>query len=761
MNILPTDLKRKAKHISTVCDILSDDSNANLARKIFYQWYSKDYYRRKINLYQIIDHPDIDFIKANRQLIVVKLEKDGSIIRDVSDTTIHTTLNILGIKNAIIYTFFVKSGFVLRDRNQWSPHILSTCHDGFEKKTVKYDETMISPQKKRRRLASDSPIKGFNPNEWISASKLRNYSMDNGIIDIFQAVYRKKRRSSSNHMSYLAQRGIIFEKKVVDMLNKNFPITTVVSCMTDFDKKVVAYEKETIKLMKNGTPIIYQGLVMNRTGPLKGSYGIPDLIVRSDYINDIIDMPVLPEKHVSAPELNGKYHYVIVDIKHYDAHLCADAERLINSNEVRANKCQLYVYSHAIGSIQGYQPERAFILARKYHYYTHNLRFDNNKCLDRLAHIDYQGKDMQFVNKTIDAINWIKTLSSIKDISEVDFSNPDTRPNMKIDDGPRWAEQKMNIAMELGEPTLVWRCGVKNREEAFLNETPNIFDHNCTAETLGISPRYQKTVNGILEINRIADVDETMDYVRMEINDVVENPWMFEQKLEISIDYEMINEAITGDINVEHPTECNNILFEVGIAYRINGGKTMYETFVSPNLSLMGEYILLMRMYDFLENKTNEIIGKRAPIPCIYHWGNIERTFTANAISRLTPIISNCELKNINKLKKIRWHDLCQTFIDNPITVNGCFNFKLKNIATRLYELGLINTTWQKTEHNGCGDGMGAMITAHHAYQDAISNNTGVNTIPGMKHVVEYNKIDCMVVLEIVKLLRDKALSLS
>ena len=97
--------------------------------------------------------------------------------------------------------------------------------------------------------------------------------------------------------------------------------------------------------------------------------------------------------------------------------------------------------------------------------------------------------------------------------------------------------------------------------------------------------------------------------------------------------------------------------------------------------------------------------------------------------------------------------DLCDFFINEPLLLKGCFNFGLKNIGKCLYKNKLIKTTWSDTDN-----GLDAMIL----FKDICEKNSGKN-IPIKRYteiseIVEYNKIDCIVLMEILQFLRERFL---
>ena len=64
--------------------------------------------------------------------------------------------------------------------------------------------------------------------------------------------------------------------------------------------------------MKEGVPIIYQGILHNYNNK---TFGAPDLMIRNDYLNKFIGYDLYNDTSPSKI-LDVSWHYVIVDIKH-------------------------------------------------------------------------------------------------------------------------------------------------------------------------------------------------------------------------------------------------------------------------------------------------------------------------------------------------------------------------------------------------------------------------------------------------------------
>ena len=132
-------------------------------------------------------------------------------------------------------------------------------------------------------------------------------------------------------------------------------------------------------------------------------------------------------------------------------------------------------------------------------------------------------------------------------------------------------------------------------------------------------------------------------------------------------------------------------------------------------------------------NNANEIIN-------IYHWGQAELNYF-KYINENYPLISFHKFNLINVLDYFR---------TEPIIIQGIFNFGLKSIGSALYKHKFIKTTWNKNDN-----GLETMIRfkeicIHHNRLIPLKRYVEV------KEIIEYNRIDCQVLYEIVDLLRNK-----
>jgi predicted RecB family nuclease len=201
----------------------------------------------------------------------------------------------------------------------------------------------------------------------------------------------------------------------------------------------------------------------------------------------------------------------------------------------------------------------------------------------------------------------------------------------------------------------------------------------------------------------------------------------------------------------------------IGIAYQKIDNKSkishsesqgvQYKMFMIAELSKNAEFQMIYQFHKFLRQITDEYLGKNHEIPPLYHWGHIEKSFLIGLCHRLKDNIGSDIDKDIQLIKtELKWFDLFECFKENPIVINGCFKFGLKEVANRLYELGLIKHTWKSNFANNLS-GNTSMIMAYNAYKIASKNNIPIHQSKIINDIMEYNKVDCIVIHEIIDLL--------
>ena len=582
---------------------------------------------------------------------------------------------------------------------------------------------------KKRRLC---PPMDFTRRQkyWVSASRLRNYMIRDPLVDWLELYARDSsvhnRVSEGGFIEFIKNRGIEFESRLVKYLHDTkIPIVSVSEYITD------ASVKRTIDLMKAGTPVIHSAPLKHRSLRTKG---IADLLVRSDYLDKIVEEDPLKEEErkIAAPNLNGNYHYVVIDIKFSTLPLRADGRHLLNSGSYPAYKAQTWIYNQAVGAIQGYTPRYSYILGRRWSYTSRKIPYHGLQCLDRLGVIDFEGVDKEYIDRTKKALKWYRDVRQFGNNWEVSPpSRPELYPNMCVDSG-KWNKQKEKIANDNGEITTVWYCGVRERQNALDRDIETWRDERCTSETLGVRGVRAPVIDAILDVNRQSDDKIRPARVRSDMFG-----WRMSQN-EMFVDFETLIDVFS-DFDQLPKQERTNQIFMIGVYYHGRAG-WQYRSFVCDELTHDEEFRVMNEFAMFVRGHGN---------PKMWFW-HAEKTMWTQAENRQFDFSVDDE-----KRKDVichdwatldDWCDLAKLFRAEPVVVKDCFKFGLKVLVKAMVKQGLINTKMESE----CDSGTTAAVKAWNAYR--IRSNPAQSAT--IKDIEKYNEFDVKALFDILTYLR-------
>ena len=568
---------------------------------------------------------------------------------------------------------------------------------------------------------------------WITATSTYNYMVNDPLIDWLEADHRPSRPRSDSitqtetFESFLMRKGIDFEAKVVNYIHEN--INPVVKVAEFYSPEGV---DKTKSLMEQGVPFLHSAPLAN---PRTRSYGVADLIVRSDYVSRLIQegFPTgfLDSIHDRC-SLSDSYHYVVIDIKFSTLPLNSTGNFLLNQGSFSAYKAQIWMYNQAIGHIQKYVPKYGFVLGRRWNYTQRGEKFSNFSCLSRLGAIDFKGYDSRIITKARKAVRWSR------DVKQNGFkwkTNPPSRielyPNMCRDSG-KWNKYKRNLSQQLGEITSVWMCGPKNRKIAFENGYKDWRNPRVTSDDLGIRGNRGEIIDKMLSINR-----QRRDKVLPLIVNESTFAWKSHDN-EVFVDFETFSDVFSDfdSLPLQKPS---NLIYHIGVGWFDAGNNWKYRYFICHRPDSSEEFRIMKEFSDFLVEKGN---------PYIYYW-HAEKHFWKTACEKQ---FDRSSLSDEQRDEIVMWglnhqlKDLRKLFVDEKVVVQGCFGFGLKEIARCLKSHNLISTRLESE----CSNGRTAMIQAWRAYTRFERPwKSGV-----MKDVTQYNEYDCRLLGDILTYLR-------
>lgn len=549
-------------------------------------------------------------------------------------------------------------------------------------------------------------------------------------------------KSNYNFTAYIMEQGKIFEKKVMKLITKKFEPSRVIEINGELDSRNPQKVQETFDAMKKGIPIIHSGILHD---PVNKTFGIPDLLVRSDWLKYLVDdAPLSAELETeSAPNIGEDWHYRVVDIKFTGLLLRADGLHLLNSGSFPAYKAQLLIYNWALGHLQGYTPDQVYILGRRWKYTSHGEIFSGNSCFDRLGIIDYSGIDNEYIQRTTDALEWLREVDSDEaadwNIMDYPLDRWELYPNMCNTHDYPWHTIKEKIANENSELTELWMVGPKNRTIALENGISQWTDPDCTPSALGVhGPKTSKILSAIIDINQSDDVLIAPERIKNNIGG-----WQDRDTIEFYVDFETSNGVISNIKNLPG-ANTDTIVFMIGVGYiDPKSHKWIYRDFTVNRLTFLEEERICEEFSNFVRTKAEQYGVKK---PRCIHWARAEDTMWSDAVDRHDPISDEWQSWTWD------WLDLLVVFKEEPIVINGCMSFGLKEVSAAMKKHGFIKSTWNK--ESDCIDGRSAMIAARSAHYQARDSGVSMKQIPIMNQIIQYNEVDVKVLYEIVTYLR-------
>jgi hypothetical protein len=585
---------------------------------------------------------------------------------------------------------------------------------------------------KRKWIEFNAKSKDNSP---VTPSSINNIMLDNACSTMLEIKSKKrdasfinqtpfssnkKQKTEHQTLNILFEAGNRFERRIIEKIKKKFPKN--VAQVVEPNKKWPTDNSTTFKYMLEGIPFIFQAILFNKTN---GTWGVADLLVRSDWINKIIDSKVLSpdmEKY-KAPLLNGNYHYIIIDIKYSNLDLKVDGLTMQNSNRMPACKGQLTIYNAILGQLQGYTPSGAYLLGKSWSKTVKKVKSYGNNPFDKLGVVDYDGEDSKYIKLTRDAIDLLRKLRNESD--EHDIYNPtmpELIPNTTIMNDV-WYSKKMDIATKMESPILICNVGIKHAKTAFKKGITSYKNPKLNAEVMGFKKdgKNGKKVDAIININR-----DSKELIKPKFISNNDGNWQEESELDFYIDFETVSLPLYDD-NLN-----GQLLIMIGMWYKVDGAY-QYTSFVVNDITNEEEYRIVNEFVD----KINTISKNHNKKPKLFYWSKVEQS-----------IIKTLNDKYEEKwLSDAEWLDMHKLFEKECIVINGVLTWKLKDVAKGMKKLGMIQTNWLD---NGIDNGYTAMMEAIRYYKQDISNRD--NDI--IVNITNYNEADCKVVWEIVHYLR-------
>ena len=648
------------------------------------------------------------------------------------------------------------------------------------------------------RTAPSSTSKGWD--EWVAATAVRNHTINDPFLD-WCSWFDKQRKagvlspaivaslswlskdsikdSRLDHLEYIFEKGTDFEELVIDeFVKKKIAFTKVASNRGDAREEARA--KETYELMDQGTKVIYQGVLWN---PNKKTYGIPDLLVRSDQIEDMMNtlyggkrvftgdsqrqyqapasVQALSGVNVAAPDLemrNGKqYHYRVIDIKFSTLHLKGDLHMMTADHKKIFP--QLAVYDDCLQLWQGMRPPEAYALGRCWvSKFSRTVSGKKTKYKHRIDHAFHRlGAVNTAANASADADEgaaWIRDLRT-KSVDRtgklIPAYNPlvakrrsEACPNMSNDLDQPWHGAKKHVSEQMKEITQIWNVGPVSRDMAIASGATG-YDDSALSGLVGdplnpLSLAHSVKRHGPLMAKMISINQKPKEKSNPAPGAALKGP-LPKGEVEFYVDFETVVNTNDDFLNFPHKGG-QDLIFMIGCFHIDGSGAKIFKEFTTKKLTLPEEDRIITEWLDHMDSVRNGRSHK------VFHWTDAEKVWVENA-----------EDRQAKTYPSIPWDDLCLAVIDLEFVVRGAWGYGLKPVAKALADRfnppgdpkpagKVIITIWPRTHIAG---GLAAMMAGWRCAEDDPSD---MRKSPYWNDLVAYNKVDCTVMFDILDHLR-------
>jgi len=434
----------------------------------------------------------------------------------------------------------------------------------------------------------------------------------------------------------------------------------------------------------------------------------PDLIIHRDIFREIfneVDNDNLPE-------------YIVVDIIYKTVHFNADKTDLLNDYNLYYHKCKMYLCSQCIDK----SLSKGYLFAKEYRH--------KEKTLRKKESIGYFQFTNDMKNKIEEGLGWIDNLNHYYDDWLI-YPRPtisELYPNMNIKTGP-WYKEKKRLAELINEITLVWNISYHKRcilhDKGIIKWDDPILLRNIYPYEIHESKR-ELIQEKIIHINKQDELKiqprriKSRDFIHHIQNR--DNSIILDIESVLNLDEK--ESYFTEDIHQENPRIC--------IIGTIINKTDIFKDFTIKYLNDEEEERIIQYWLIYLQQtlKTNKIK--------VYHWGNAENVYLDYMRNKYPKL-------NFPDFELI---DLLKYFKEEPITIQGCFGYGLKEIVKQLYSHKLIENQWQDDT-----DGLEAMIQIMKKSQEASEKKIPLKRFAEIKKIIYYNYMDCKVITDILQML--------
>ena len=170
----------------------------------------------------------------------------------------------------------------------------------------------------------------------------------------------------------------------------------------------------------------------------------------------------------------------------------------------------------------------------------------------------------------------------------------------------------------------------------------------------------------------------------------------------------------------------------IGIGYQdTETEEFVYRDFTVKNFSQEEELRIALEATEYIQG-----FGKGVSLR---HWSHHEGSCWNRVVERYE------QLYRAWGNTDAEWTDLLKIIRDQKVGIKGALGYGLKEVVRALHQHCLIKTSYQSSE---VADGSDAMVLAYKAEREAGEQGISVRQTPTMRAIIEYNRLDCLVLME-------------
>jgi hypothetical protein len=415
----------------------------------------------------------------------------------------------------------------------------------------------------------------------------------------------------------------------------------------------------------------------------------------------------------NLPEISSN-SYLVINISYSSLHFRKNQKEIMNDELLYYKKCCLYCFQDCLKQyIQ--TPIHTCIIGKEYYY--------QKQLLPKHTNIGYVLVTEEMKQSIQKAVIWIQTLIKYHDSMNIypEPTHNELFPNMNYKDS-EWETEKKRLAYLLREITLIWNISYNQRCELLEKDISSWDDPKLLSYLKETTKKHIQ--ERMIHMNQ---QNEVIIYPRKSIS------YLFKKSLEKKTNEYFFD--VESFLSFEEKQDfIDHRLYSVGPVLGILGvfNNDKYKDFTINSYDRDSERQIIHDWYSYIFHEGDTVY--------LYHWGNAEKVYL-DYIRRVCPELC---------FEKVHLINVLDYFRKEPILIQGIFSFSLKQIGKVLYKHGLIQTIW--TEHD---NGLDTMIE----FKELCSQHKKqipFKRISEVQKIIDYNRVDCQVLYEIVEFLRSR-----